>query len=64
MNFSVNQTVKGANFGIFVIIGLRTVAGSTEHYAQLKELSPVTGRRLPGVIVLPFSALRALPEAA
>lgn len=60
MTFTLNQTVKGAHFGTFVILAFRDVVGSSERYAQLKEVCPITGRGRPGTIVLPLSALRPM----
>ncbi len=56
MNFSVNQIVKGAVAGTFVIIGFRKIAG--EDYAQVKEYCQVTGKVNRGEIALPLTALK------
>ena len=53
----VNQIVKGVKVGTFVILGFRTIGN--ERYAQLKEVCPITGRKMRGEIALPVSALKA-----
>jgi hypothetical protein len=55
--FAVNQIVKGAKAGQFVILAFRTIGG--EAYAQVKEYDSVTGKARRGEFALPLSALRA-----
>lgn len=57
MTFQVNQIVKGAKAGAFIIIGFRTIGG--EQYAQVKEYDTVTGKARRGEMALPLTALRA-----
>lgn len=56
MNFAVNQIVKGAKAGTFVIVALRSIGG--EQYAKVKEYDEVTGNARRGEMALPVSALR------
>lgn len=58
MDFHINQIVKGAKAGTFVIVGLRTIGG--EHYAQVKPYNPATGSTARGEFALPLTALVAL----
>jgi len=58
MNFQVNQIVKGAKAGKFIILGLRTIGG--EQYAQVKEYDSVTGKARRGEMALPLSAIQAV----
>lgn len=59
MNFQVNQIVKGARAGTFVILGFRTIGG--EQYAQLKEVNPNDHSQVArGELALPLDAIRAL----
>jgi hypothetical protein len=53
----IGQTVKGAKVGTFLILGFRVIGN--EKYAQLKEVCPVTGRKMRGEIALPVSALKS-----
>lgn len=55
--FSVNQIVRGEVCGTFVILALFVRNG--EHFAQLKEVHPVTfDRPQRGELCLPVSKLR------
>lgn len=56
--FNVNQIVRGAVCGTYVILGFRQIGG--EEYAQVKEVHPVTHQPARGEFALPLSALRAL----
>lgn len=57
--FNVNQIVKGANAGTFVILGFREIGG--EQYAQVKAVNPSDHTQVAsGEFALPISALRAL----
>ena len=58
MTFNVNQIVRGAVCGTFVILAFRTIGG--EEYAQVKEVHPVTHAPARGEFALPLTALRAL----
>ena len=55
-SFNVNQIVKGAVAGQFVILGFRNIGG--EEYAQVKEYNPMTGKTGRGEMALPITALR------
>lgn len=58
MNFQLNQIVKGAKAGTFVIIGFRTIGG--EQYAQVKAVNPNDHtQHAAGELALPIDALRA-----
>jgi hypothetical protein len=57
MNFQVNQIVKGAKAGLFIILAFRTIGG--EQYAQVKEYDAATGKARRGEMALPLSALKA-----
>ena len=55
--FNLNQIVKGAAAGTFVIIGFREI--NSEDYAQLKEVNPNNhSQTAPGEISLPLTAIR------
>jgi hypothetical protein len=54
--FNVNQIVKGAVAGCFVILGFRVIGG--ENFAQLKPYNPATGKTSQGEIALPLDAIR------
>lgn len=56
--FSLNQIVKGANAGTFVIVGFRTIGG--ELHAQVKEYDATACTTLRGEFALPLSALTAM----
>lgn len=58
MDFNVNQIVRGAVCGTFVILGFRVIEG--EDYAQVKAVHPVTHAPARGEFALPLTALRAL----
>lgn len=57
MTFTPNQLVR-ARYGVFTVLALRSIEG--EPHAQLKEVNPVTGRPMPGMICLPCRSLVAL----
>lgn len=54
--FNVNQVVKGAVAGCFVILGFRVISG--EDFAQPKPYNPATGTTSQGEIALPLTAIR------
>jgi hypothetical protein len=54
--FSVNQIVRGAVCGTFVILAFRSV-GDTE-LAVLKEIHPVTQEPKHGELCLPVDCIR------
>ena len=54
--FNVNQIVKGAVTGCFVILGFRVIGG--EDSAQLKSYNPATGATSRGEIALPLTAIK------
>jgi len=56
--FQVNQIVRGAHAGTFVILALRTVGGVQG--AQLKSYDPASGRTGRGELFLPLDAIRAI----
>lgn len=57
--FNVNQIVKGAKAGTFVILGFREIGG--EEYAQLKEVNPNNhAQHGRGEISLPLTAIEPL----
>lgn len=59
MSFNLNQIVKGASAGVFVIVGLRKIGG--EDYAQVKPVNPNNHAEIGrGEFALPLSALRSL----
>ena len=57
--FNLNQIVKGAKAGTFLILGFREIGG--EEYAQLKEVNPNNhAQHGKGEIALPLTAIRPL----
>lgn len=52
-----NQIVK-AKFGVFIVLGYRTVAG--ESLVQVKPYNPATGKAGRGEMAFPESALQAM----
>jgi len=56
--FAVNEIVRGARAGTFVILAMRTIGG--EPHAQVKEVHPVTHAHGRGEFALPISALRKI----
>ncbi len=57
--FSVNQIVKGAVCGTFVVLACKgDFNGSGECWYQIKEIDPVSQRPYPGALALPESRLR------
>ena len=59
MSFALNQIVRGARSGTFVIVGFRTIDGET--HAQVKSVNPSNHSQVArGEMALPVSALRAL----
>ena len=54
--FNINQIVKGAICGTFVILGFRTISG--EAYAQVKPVNPDTFQAGRGEFALPVASLR------
>lgn len=57
MTYQINQIVKGAKAGTFVILGFRNIGG--EQYAQLKPIDPVTHTPGRGELALPIDAIKA-----
>lgn len=55
-----DQLVKGIKAGHFVILAFRTMPGSDEVHAQLKEINPTTLKTGRGEIALPLSAIKPL----
>ena len=59
--FSVNQIVRGIEFGYWVILGFRMIDGI--EYAQLKEVNPKNfAETAPGEIALPLTCIQTLDE--
>ena len=57
--FSLNQIVRGAKVGTFVIVGLRVIDGAD--YAQVKAVNPANHAQVArGEFALPLTALRPL----
>lgn len=54
--FNINQIVKGAAAGCFIILAFRTIGG--EQYAQVKPYNAETGKAGRGELALPLQALR------
>ena len=57
MTFAVNQIVRGAHAGVFVVLSFR-IGSDGERWAMLKEINPNTGKTYPGGLSLPESSLR------
>lgn len=56
-NFNVNQIVKGAVAGTFVILGFRVIDGN--ECAQVKPYNAATGKTGRGEMALPLTKLVA-----
>ncbi len=56
--YSINQIVRGKNYGVFVILGFLRLSDGTEA-AQLKELNPDNlTQHAPGELRLPLDAIQ------
>lgn len=56
--FKLNQIVKGATAGTFVIVGFRSIDGT--EYAQVKSVNPADHTQVArGEIALPLTALQS-----